>query len=71
MLSSCIRKQEELLKEGCPSASVTLVSKEIGGILIGEDGLVVMSGAESVERHQTWFSRCFDAVPFTPFQLLL
>jgi hypothetical protein len=31
----------------------TLSSQEVGGTIIGEDGLVVMAGAESVEWYQT------------------
>ena len=30
----------------------TFRSQEVGGTLIGEDGLVVMAGAESVEWYQ-------------------
>ena len=30
----------------------TVLSQEVGGILIGEDRLVVMAGAESVECYQ-------------------
>ena len=53
--------------DGCPS-------QEVGGTLIGEDRLVVMAGAESVEwyqLHQPHGFHVFDAIPFTPFQALL
>jgi hypothetical protein len=46
------------------------VAQDVGGTLIGEDGLAVMAGAESEEwfqTHQIWF----DAVPFALFQTLL
>lgn len=41
-----------------PSVSSTVSSQEVGCTLIGEDGLMVMAGAQSVERyqlHQTQF----------------
>ena len=41
-------------------------TQEVGGTLIGEDGLVVMAGAELVE----WYQTHVFYVPFTPFQLL-
>jgi hypothetical protein len=49
-------------------------SQEVGGTLIGEDGLVVMAGAESVEWYQiqqTNSFHVFDTIPFTLFQPLL
>ena len=49
-------------------------SQEVGGTLIGENGLVVMAGAELVEWyqiHQTHSFHVFDAIPFPPFQTLL
>ena len=48
--------------------------KEAGGTLIGEDGLMVMAGAESVEWYQIYQTHgfhVFDAIPFTPVQPLL
>jgi hypothetical protein len=39
------------------------ISQEVGGTLIGEHGLVVMAGAESMEWYQT--------IPFVLFQPLL
>jgi hypothetical protein len=48
--------------------------QEVGGTLIGEDGLVVMAGAESVEwyqLHQTCSFPVFDSIPFALFQTLL
>jgi hypothetical protein len=49
-------------------------TQEVGGTLIGEDGLMVMTGVESVELYQTHgfhgFQE-FDAVPFAPFRPLL
>ena len=37
------------------SCSFCRESEEVGGTLIGEGGLVVMAGTESVEWDQTWF----------------
>ena len=34
---------------------VWYILQEVGGTLIGENGLMVMTGAESVEWYQTWF----------------
>jgi hypothetical protein len=45
-----------------------------GGTLIGENELVVMTGAKSVEWCQiqeTDGFQVFDAIPFAPFQPLL
>ena len=53
------------------------MSQEVGGNLIGEDGLVVMAGAELVEWYQIHQTHgfhgfhVFDAIPFAPFQPLL
>jgi hypothetical protein len=47
------------------------VPQEVGGTLIGEDGLMVMAGAESVEWYQIHGFQVFDAVPFAPVQPLL
>jgi hypothetical protein len=44
------------------------------GTFIGENGLVVMTGAESVEWyqiHQKHGFQVFDAITFAPFQTLL
>ena len=49
-------------------------SQDVGGTLIGEDGLVIMAGAELVEWyqiHQTHGFHVFDTIPFVPFQPLL
>ena len=46
-------------------------SQEVGGTLIGEDGLMVMAGAESVECYPTHSFYVFDAIPIVPFQPLL
>ena len=46
------------------------MSQEVGSTLIGEDGLMIMTGAESVEWcqiHQTRGFQVFDAIPFAPF----
>ena len=46
------------------------IAQEVGNTLIGEDGLVVMIGAES----NTWFPygfHVFDAIRFAPFGPLL
>jgi hypothetical protein len=43
-----------------------LVTQEVGGTLIGEDGLVVMAEAEWVEWYQTHVLNVFDAIPFQP-----
>ena len=51
----------------------TLKSQEVGGTLIGENELVVMTGAESVEWfqiHQTNGFQVFDEIPFAPFRPL-
>jgi hypothetical protein len=48
------------------------VPQEVGGTLIGEDRLVVMTGAELVEwyqTHQTHGFQMFDANLFAPFIL--
>jgi hypothetical protein len=37
--------------------------QEVGGTLIWEDGLVIMAGAELVERYQIHGFHEFDAVP--------
>ena len=53
---------------------INMHPQEVGGTLIGEDGLVVMTGAESVEwyqMHQTSGFYEFDAIPFAPFRILL
>ena len=41
---------------------VILVIQEVGGSLIGENGLVVMTGAESVERYQIHQTHGFHGV---------
>jgi hypothetical protein len=49
-------------------------SQEVGGTLIGENGLVLMAGAVQVEWyqiHQSHGFKVFDAIPFAPFQALL
>ena len=47
-------------------------SQEVGGTLIGEDRLVVMTGAEWVEAHNCFHGfQGFDAIPFPPFRTLL
>jgi hypothetical protein len=51
-----------------------ILPQEVGGTLTGEDGLVVMAGAEYVERyrmHQTLGFHVFNAIPLVPFQTLL
>jgi hypothetical protein len=51
-----------------------LTPQEDGGTLIGEDGLVLMAGAESVEwyqLHQTHGFHMFDTIPFALFRPLL
>ena len=45
--------------------------EEVGGTLIGDNGLVVTAEAESLEWYQTHQTHVFDAIPFAPFQLLL
>ena len=45
--------------------------QEVGGTLIGENGLVVMIGVGSVEWYQTHGFQVFDAIPFALFQTLL
>jgi hypothetical protein len=45
--------------------------QELGGTLIGENGLVVLTEAESVEWDQTNGFHVFDAIPFAPFRPLL
>jgi hypothetical protein len=50
---------------------VFLLAQGVGGTLIGEDGLVVMAGAELVEWYQTHGFYAFDAILFAPFQPLL
>ena len=47
------------------------MAQEVGGTLIGEDGLVVMAGAKWVEWYQTRGFYVFDAIPFALFQTLL
>ena len=50
------------------------VAQVLGGTLIGEDGLMVISGAESVEWyqiHKTHGFHVFDVIPFALFQSLL
>jgi hypothetical protein len=59
-----------------PAAPLTYIYKykfpqEVGGTLIGKDGLVVMAGAESVEWYQIHGFHVFDAIPFAPFHTLL
>lgn len=47
--------------------------QEVGGTLVGKNGLVVMTGAASEEWyhiHHTHF-QVFDAIPFGPFRPLL
>ena len=46
------------------------VPQEVGGTLFGEDGLVVMIGAESVECYVT-YGFYVSAIPFALFQPLL
>ena len=52
----------------CPSVSVLhvkslgLCAQEFGGTLIGEDGLVVMAGAECIKYIKHMVSRCL--MPF-------
>ena len=51
----------------------TVLPQEVVVKLIGEEGLVVMAGAELVEAyqiHQTHVFHVFDAIPFTPFRPL-
>ena len=51
-----------------------LLAQEVGGTLIGEDGLMVMTGGELVECfqiEQIHGFHLFNAIPFTPFQPLL
>jgi hypothetical protein len=43
--------------------------QEVGGTLIGEDGLVVIAGAEEVEWYQIHQTR--GSIPFALFQPLL
>jgi hypothetical protein len=48
--------------------------QEVGGTLIGENGLVVVIGVGSVEwyeTHQTHGFQVFDAIPLALFQTLL
>ena len=47
------------------AADTVCTSREVGGTLIGENGLVVMAGAEWVEWYQIHGFHVFDAVPFT------
>ena len=53
------------------------MSQEVGGTLIGVEGLVVMTGAESVEWYQIHPThgfhgfQVFDAIPFAPFRPVL
>ena len=52
----------------------TMTAQEVGATLSGEDGLVVIAGAELVgwyQIHQTHGFHVFDAVPLAPFQPLL
>ena len=59
--------------------SVTSVctSQEVGGTLIGEDGLVAITGAESGEWYQIQEThgfhgfQVFDAIPFAPFPAIV
>ena len=46
-------------------------AQEVGGTLIGKDGIVVMAGVELMEEHKTHSFNVFDAIPFYPFQPLL
>lgn len=46
-------------------------AQEVGGTLIGENGLVLKAGAESVEYYHTHGFQVFDAIPFAPFRTLL
>jgi hypothetical protein len=46
-------------------------SQEVGGNLFGEHGLVVMTGAELMERYKTYCFDVFDAIPFSQFGPLL
>jgi hypothetical protein len=51
-----------------------IISLEVGGTLIEKNGLVVVTGAESVEWyqiHQTHCFQLFDVIPFAPFWPLL
>ena len=38
------------------------MTQKVGGTLFGEDGLVVTTGAESVERYQTHGFHVFDVI---------
>ena len=51
-----------------------LPPQEVGGTLIGEDGLVVMAGVDYVEWfkiHQSHGFQVIDAILFAPLQPLL
>ena len=55
-------------------AHIRHTPQDFGATLIGEDGLMVMAGAESVEWYQiqqTHGFYVFDANPFAPLQTLL
>jgi hypothetical protein len=55
-------------------AKLISTPQEVGGTLIGENGLVLMAGAASVEWyqiHHTLGFYVFDAIPFAPFGALL
>ena len=57
-----------------PSRTHAYTPQDVGGTLIGEKGLLVMTGAQSEEWyqiHQTRGFQVFDAIPFAPFQTLL
>ena len=49
------------------------IAQEVGGTLIVENGLVLITGAELVEWyqiHQTHGFHVYDAFPFAPFQTI-
>jgi hypothetical protein len=47
------------------------LSQQVGVSLIGENGLVLMTGVEWYQIHQTHGFQVFDAVPFVLFCTLL
>lgn len=60
------------VKYNCLSVGVC-PAQEVSNTFIGEDGLVVVTGAESVkwyQIHQTHGFHVFDAIPIAPFQAL-
>jgi hypothetical protein len=50
---------------------VNAPAEEVGGMLIWEDGLVVLAGEEFVEWYQTHVFRVVDTIPIAPFRPLL